>query len=178
MNVISQTHRVSNAIRLYSVEGDNVWMIVGGQTSWPDEQNPPNPVTTTTAVDSPIGAKKGTVQLVIQDPNGTIVTTQDDPSGGSQILTRWSIVPDVQTAKDVGCRWVMFNAQIIGSELPLIPFRQIGFSLGLQQNAGAGVSAVVAEQITDFGMLQNLEYKQVVNRDSSNIYNSLAIIEF
>jgi hypothetical protein len=102
----------------------------------------------------------------------------DDPVGGNQIITKWTVVPDRQAAIAAGCRWVMLTAKITGSELPLTSFRQLGFTLGLEHNDSPGASAVVAADITDYGLLQNIEYKQVVNRDSANIYNSIVIFEF
>jgi hypothetical protein len=170
--IATTSHRVKNAKRF--VDDSDVWAVLGGQLAWPDENAPPNPPINTTTVATPIGAKKANKYLVIQDD---IAGTEQFILNGQ--ITRWRIVENLVDALTQGARWILIRAIIIGDELPLNTFRQIGFFTGLTRATGvdSGLLALTAAQIETYGILEAVEYKKAVSRDISTGYEIAALIE-
>lgn len=169
----TSAHRVLNAYRF--VQANTIWGVVGGQTAWTDDQAPPLPEITTSSINTIIGAKKATVSLVVRDDlNG------DQTFLSSGVVTRWRIVTDLAQAITDGARTVLIKAIIIGDELPLQTFREIGFYSGLEVKAAVapGKEALIPAEIEGFGKLEFIEYRKPVTRELTSAYEVAALIDF
>jgi hypothetical protein len=170
--IATSNHRVKNAKRF--VDDGEVWAVLGGQSAWTDDQNPPNPPFASNLVNTPIGAKKATKQLVIQDD---VTGTEQFILNGT--LTRWKVITTLEEALTLGARWVLLRSIIVGDELPLNQFREVGFFTGLVKANGvdANKTNLTAAEIQSYGILEALEYKKPISRDISTGYEIAALIE-
>ena len=167
-------HKIMNAYRF--VSNVTSWAVIGGTDPWPDENNPPQPELTATTVNTIIGAKKASSELIYQDDvNGTEVFQT-----ASGTTTKWVIVPDLAGALANNAHHVLIKATIVGTELPLTDFREVGVYTNLQPEAlvPPGQENLLPSEIADYGAFELLEYRKVVTRDSSSAYEIVAILEF
>lgn len=166
-------HRVANAQRF--IDSTEMWAVVGGTAAWADDQNPPAPAVGTVTVATIIGAKLATAKLVIRDDAGG-----DETFLSSGITTGWRSISDYAEAVSVGARWALVRASIVGLELPLDTFRQVGFYSNLIRDGAVPGSQqnLLPSEVADYGSLELLEYRQPVNRTASGSYELAAIIEF
>lgn len=166
-------HKVLNASR-FLTDGD-LWMVIGGTAAWPDDNTPPAPAISETSVNTIIGAKKASGNLVVRDDiNGTYSFLI------GSTLTKWRILADIDEAIAEESSSVLIQSTILGDELPLVDFREVGVYRGLVKEAGvdSGKVALIPSEISDYGNLELIEYRKPVSRTATSGYTLISIINF
>lgn len=150
-------HKYKNAIRFKEQNGDDIWLIFGGTSAWPNEADPPDATNTTTAVAEAFGAQKASITWVVEDPGvGTIEVV--DSEGATRQFSILATAEDVLTA---GSGLVMLEATALGTDLAVPAFRIMGFATGIVPGAGFEANTYLsAAQIDDWGTLETLENRK------------------
>ena len=137
---------------------DSIWVGIGKTTAWADENNPPAPDPSTTEISEVVGYKKVLDKyLVVEDPtNGTIDfgSTKYRPVNESDYFTEKP-------------HFLYLKFEIIGDELPLVTYRQIGIVFDLVPDTGyEAYTVLTSDQVSDTGYLLTLDNRTPVTRYS------------
>lgn len=166
MSAISTSgSHVSRALDFYNK--DSLYFCIGKSSSWADDTQPPVPVSTTTDVSEIIGFKKVEVkQLVIPDPNGSIVYRN----------TTWSIVLPINAISQ-GAKYVYLKTVIQYSDLPVGYYRQVGLYSNLVPAVGvpSGQYSLLPAQVADRGILEAFD-NRVASFHAADGKDTLSII--
>ena len=150
---------------------DTMYFSIGRTSAWVDDNNPPEPSTSTQDISEIIGYKKVEVKyMVVPDEiNGTIVYRN----------TKWRIVDQAQALTN-GARWVYVEANILYTELPLGWYRQVGLYSGLQKAVGVSGSKynLLPSEVLDNGVLEVVDNRQPSNRQSDQKDKLTLVLEF
>lgn len=128
----------------------NTYISIGRTSAWSDDQNPPACDPSITILDEPIGYKLvGTCSLVRRPLEGeTIPETAITYRSES-----WIIVPDDQ-AFTQNAKFLYLSSDIVGDELPLSTFRQIGLFTHLSPNNGVTKPNLLPSEVQSIGVLE------------------------
>ena len=151
-------------------QGDCRELIDGYDPSIDYNLNPPSPAITDDMLEI-IGYKKVEFRaMVVQDDEGTLIYRN----------TNWRIVmPDQAVAE--GARWVYISTTLSYSELPTDkPYRQVGVYTGLVPKPDIPESqyTLLPEEVEDQGILEVLDHRKPVYRDSDIREFIKLVIEF
>lgn len=181
MAITTLKSHVSRAIDFFN--NDSIYFAIAKPTVWTLDDlgnrydssvdydvNPPTPYNTDDLI-SIIGYKKAEYKsLVVQDDTGTL-----EYRG-----TKWRSV-SASEAMDLGARWVYLSTELAYDELPIDnPYRQVGVFTGLTLKAGvnANTYAHEPEDISDQGILQVIDNRKPVYRDTDVREKIKIILEF
>lgn len=181
MAICTLQGHVSRAIDFYNK--DDMFVCIGKSSPWTSddmdsyddsrdyEQYPPAPKNTD-VMKEVIGYKRIEFRsLVVQDDvNGTL-----EYRG-----TKWRIVP-ITDALEEGARWVYISTELSYNELPTtLPYRQVGVYTGLKLNDGVNpaIYAVLPDQVKSTGILEVIDNRKPVYRDSDVREKIKLILEF
>ncbi|MNT39759.1 hypothetical protein D3C71_1788210 [compost metagenome] len=108
-------------------------------------------------------------RLVVPDPQGTIFYQGD--------YYREVQAADARAEK---CRWVYVSTTLVGDELPLTSYRQIGFYSELELETGVPTNQLVLlpSDVADPGLLEVVDNRKVTHRQSDQSEKLSFIIEF
>lgn len=134
------------------------------------DENPPAPRNTDEILDL-IGFKRvETKAMVIQDDEGTIKYRG----------TKWKVVTPDEAVK-VNSRWVYVAVNLQYNELPTDKaYRQVGLYSGLRLNDDVITDsfAVTPDQVSDMGLLEVIDNRKPVYRDTDVREKIMLILEF
>lgn len=150
-------------------ERNDLYFAIGHPDAWPDESNPPAPGVSDSILNV-IGYKKlETINLVVPSADGSIIYRD----------SKWLIVPPDQALVQ-GARWVYIDTYLRYDELPLSPYRQIAVYSRLVKAAGVSASKanLLPTEVADPGILEILDNRRVVNRQSDQKEQLSLVIEF
>jgi hypothetical protein len=174
--IIPYSGHCSRALNFYEMS-DTLYFGLGKTTPWSEDETessfiPPEPDIDATNLMELVGLKQATrVMLVI-------------PSDDGEIEYRGSTWKSISTDEAIenNARWVLVETTIYYDEMPITDYRQIGIFSRVQRADGLEESQTVllAERgdIKDFGILEVLDNRHVVTRqsDTKDVYQM--IIEF
>ena len=181
MAICTLQGHVSRAIDFYKKSG--MFVGIGKSTPWSEEdvesydatrdyeQYPPAPKNTDELKEI-IGYKRVEFRALV---------VQDDKNGTLEYRgTKWRIVPESDAVKE-GARWVFVSTELTYNELPVpYPYRQIGVYTGLtlKEDVNLALYAVLPEQVEDKGILEVLDNRKPVYRDSDVREKIKLVLEF
>lgn len=168
---------------LLFAEKESKYFSIGKPTPWSDkevddfdptkdyEMNPPEPKNTDTILDI-VGFKKVEFCSMV---------VPDNASGTLEYRgTKWRIVPKEQAYRE-GARWVYISSELMYTELPVtVPYRQVGVHTGVQLRADVNPAkyAIIPDEVDDPGILEILDNRKPVYRDSDVKEKIKMILEF
>ena len=169
MAVTTLAGHVRRAIDFFN--DDTIFIGVGRQTSWEDEENPEAPRVTMTKIEEPLGFKKVEKKyLIIPDENDGSIIYRD---------SKWSIVP-VSEAYEKVARWVYIECTLNYDEIPLGVYRQVGVLSGLKRASGVSETknALSSTEIVSQGNLLVVDNRIPTTRQKYQRETLSFILEF
>ncbi|XWX29931.1 virion structural protein [Staphylococcus phage PG-2021_40] len=158
----------------YSDKKNSTYVAIGKSTAWSNESTPPQPNANSTKLDEVIGYKKATkVSLCRPEVSGES-TQYDTISYGNKT---WVLVPK-EKAVEEGAKWVYVEGEIVGEELPLGTYRQVGVHVDLQPNTSISKPNLLPSEVQNVGTLLLLDNRQFQNRTPQGTVKERFIIEF
>lgn len=181
MAITTMIAHVSRAIDFYNK--DSIYFCIGKKTEWSADDidnfsssvnydlNPPVPKSTDTMKEI-IGYKKVEFKAIVKpdEENGTIDYRN----------TKWRIV-SADKAIEEGARWVYMSSVLLYEELPTeSAYREIGLYTDLKVRNGISSDkyALLPNEVSDSGMLQVIDYRKPIYRDTDVKENLKIILEF
>lgn len=185
MAILTMRGHISRAMDFFNKE--SIYIAIGKSTKWKQgdckelegdgfdsdrdyDQYPPAPAVTDDLLEV-IGFKKVESRfLVVQDDDGPIEYR------GS----KWNMV-SAEEAVEKGARWVYISTTLTYNELPTsLPYRQVGVYTNLVPGEDIPESQYVLlpEQVSDTGMLEVLDDRKPVYRESDVREQIKLIMEF
>lgn len=168
----TQTYSVDRAMDFYNKAND-LWVCLGKQTTWQPsdygnvtvpsdmDDNPPNPDPTVTSVVEPIGYKKiVAVYFVTPYMQGqTVPPNQQVIDYGS---SKWLTV-DSSLAYEQNLTDLEWDVDIMGTDFPAAPFRQIGLYYGLTMASGVDPNSTILlpNQVSNPGYLEMIHNRPI-----------------
>ena len=168
--IIPNTAHCSRALAL--VNSNNIFFAIGRAEPWQDEDVegfiPPAPDVEATTLDGIIGMKKADrVIMVVPDEEGEI----EYASIKFRTITN-------EEALALKSRWVLIETKIFYEELPPIPYRQMGVFSNVKPTEGNETKQVLLpEEIEDVGILEIINNRKVVTRQSDTREHFFMVIE-
>ena len=179
-------HGPENAVRFKLQNGNNTYMVLGGTSAWPDDDNGhaenhddfivPSIPLGTVDVEEKFCAIKASVYWGIVDEDGTI--EYRDADGVLTKLGTLNTAADVRTEKS---GLVIVQAAGLGSQIIQSSFRKMGVYTGLVPTAGhENDSFLVAANVSSWGVLESLQWRkpQFVTNGSNMQYRVTDVLEF
>ena len=152
------------------VNKTNLFLGIGKQTPWVDEDVPQVPSINTLTIVEPLGFIKVELQqLVVPDESGTIEYRDGN----------WKAVSE-EDAFTLNSKWVYVSAYLKYAEFPLGSYRQIGLFSGLQRAEGVDVGQVILlpSEVADTGILHIIDNRKVTTRQEEQKEHINFILEF
>lgn len=168
--VITNAAHCARALSLY--ESGDLYFAIGRTIPWEGEEKegfvPPAPNLDATTLDQLVGMKKAErVAMVAPDPNGAIEYAN---------IKFKTLTQDQALAEKA--RWILVETRIAFDDLPPISYRQIGvFSRVRPKEGFEGKQILMPEEIQDVGILEILNNRKVVTRQSDTKDRYFMIIE-
>ena len=154
------------------IESGGIYFALGKTSEWEGEKDadfiPPEPDPNATTLDELIGMKKADrVTMVVPDENGDIIYANQKFKALNN-----------EEALEQRSRWVLVESTIYYEELPAVEYRQIGIFSRVKPKAGKESGLVLLpENIEDVGILEVLQNRKVVTRQSDTRDKYFMIIE-
>ena len=180
MAICTLKAHVSRALDFYNK--DDIYFAIGKSTPWSAsdidnfdttrdyENNPPVPKNTDDMKEI-VGFKKAEFKaMVVQDDNGSL-----EYRG-----VNWRIVSPTDAVTE-GARWVYISTELSYDELPTNkPYRQVGIYTGLKKagSVQGNVYNLLPNQVSDKGLLEVIDFRKPVYRDSDVREKLKIILEF
>lgn len=169
--ILTNASHCARAISFFE-QGD-IYLGIGKTTPWEGENEdgfiPPEPDVNATNLTELIGVKKADrVVMVIPSDNGEI-----------EYSTQYFKTLTKEEALQQKSRWVLVESTIEFSEMPPVSYRQIGIFSRLQANDDlTNKKILLADEIKDVGILEVLNNRKAVTRQSDTRDTYRMIIEF
>lgn len=159
-----------NRARIYYENVGDLYIAIGRTSPWNDEENPPDPTGLETNVEEVIGFKKvDQFYFVVEDEVGGNLTFRGKT---------WRIVT-VDNIFIEQSRWIYVSASIVGDELPLSEYRQVGLYSGLVPSFGfENADVLLPNQIDNSGVLEILGNRKFTPRQADQTEKAILIMEF
>ena len=159
-----------NRARLFFENIGDMYIALGKTSSWSDEENPPEPTGMETDMVEVLGFKRVDQKFfVVEDLVEGTLSFRDK---------KWRIVEPGDIFSE-GSRWVYVSASIVGSELPLTDYRQVGLFSGLIPNVGfEGMDVLTPGQVNSRGVLEILGNRKRTTRQDDQTERVILIMEF
>ena len=155
-------------------KASTTYMVIGKTTPWTNEQTPPTPTENVTSLQEIIGYKKATKVTLVRPAVSPADDTKTKITYGSK---SWVEVTEANAVAE-GAKWIYMEAEIVGDELPLGSYRQVGFVNGLQPNSGVMKTNLLPSEVSNSGTLMYYDNKQFQNRTAQTTVKERFIIEF
>lgn len=174
--IIPYSGHCSRALNFYEMS-ETLYFGLGKTTPWSEDETessfiPPEPDIDATNLSELVGLKKATRVILVM------------PSDDGEIEYRgstWKSI-SIDEAIENNARWVLVETTIYYDEMPITDYRQIGIFSRVQKAEGLEESQTVLlverNDIKDYGILEVLDNRHVVTRqsDTKDVYQM--IIEF
>lgn len=162
----------ASALDFYANE--DLYFAIGGTNPWPADESgkteseagflPPEPNPADTDLDGLIGMKKVSHKILVSpDENGEI----------SYYNSSWRSI-DEDEAIALSARWVMLESTIYYTDLPAVPYRQIGVFSKVKRKAGVSSTQeiLLPHEIESVGLLCVLYNRRLVTRqvDTKDVF--------
>lgn len=172
--IIPYTGHCSRAINFFKMP--NVFFALGRTSPWAADETtdpafvPPEPDMNATTLDELIGMKKLSRQVLVKPDNSGSVIYGD---------TTWKVIGEDEALAS-GAHWVLCEATILESDLPLVDYRQIGIFSNVVKKADVSIeqTALLPGEIESVGILEVLQNRHVNTRQSGVKDLLYMIIEF
>ncbi|AAX92368.1 baseplate morphogenetic protein C [Staphylococcus phage Twort] len=146
-------------------------LVLGKTSPWSNEQSPPQPKDTTTTLDEVIGYKKAKKVALVRPAQ----PTTDDSKTKIQYGNREWVEVSPENAIKEGAKYVYLQAEVVGEELPLGTYRQVGFTMGLKSSTDK--LNLLPSEVQDAGTLIFYDNKQFQNRVAQTTVTESFIME-
>ena len=170
MPVITENAKVELA-KFVVNQQQSMYLVLGRTSAWSNEQVPPEAVSSTTQLDEIIGYKRVSKAVLVRPTRETDTNKEKVTFNNNS----WTIINQEDAIKE-GAKWAYFESKVVGNELPLGTYRQVGISINVKPINQK--SALLPSEIEDKGTLLFYDNKQFQNRtnDVSNLER--LIVEF
>lgn len=158
----------------YTDKKNSTYFAIGRTTEWSDESTPPQPNDKVTKLEEVIGYKKATKVSLCRPLATGESTDYDTVSYGNRT---WVMIPK-EKAKEEGAKWVYLETDIVGEELPLGTYRQVGVHSDLQPNTSISKPNLLPGEVQNVGTLLLIDNRQFQNRTAQGTVKERFIIEF
>lgn len=154
-------------------KSDSTYLVIGKTSPWANEYNPPQPDENATSIQEVVGYKKATRVSLVRPAQSPEDDTKDKISYGNK---SWVVV-SFDDAQKEGAKWVYLESEIVGSEIPLGTYRQVGFVVDLQPNSGVTKFNLLPSEVKNPGTLMFFDNKQFQNRTEQTTARERFVIE-
>ena len=154
-------------------KADSVYLTIGKSTPWSNETNPPQPDENATVLEEVIGYKKATKVTLVRPSK----SPEDDNKNLISYGNKSWVEVAPENAKDEGAKWVYLESSIVGDELPLGTYRQVGFVMDLVAKSGISKFNLVPSEVESTGTLLFFDNKQFQNRSEQTTAKERFIVE-
>lgn len=154
-------------------KAESIYLTIGKSTPWSNETNPPQPDEKATVLQEVIGYKK-TDKVTLVRP---AVSPADDNKNLISYGNKSWVEVTPENAKSEGAKWVYLESSIVGDELPLGTYRQVGFVMDLVPNSGISKFNLVPSEVQSIGTLMFFDNKQFQNRSEQTTAKERIIVE-
>ena len=160
--ILTPYSRQKDLIRLKRSNGTSTYLIFGGTTAWPDDNNPPEIPDGTKTIPDAFCACKATVMFAKEDVAGTYACEVPDEDGIVQTVLYSEIASEAALLAYTGNIYALFQATLNDTNIPLITnWRKLGFSTDLVPTAGHEADTfLLAANVSTWGQLETLEYRK------------------
>lgn len=159
MAIATNNSRVYASLQLKNKK-DSMYLVIGKTSPWTNEDAPPATDPNTSTLQEVVGYKKVSKaslcrEYVADDENKYPVI-----SYGTR---KFTLIPDEDAYREKA--WMVYiESEIVGDELPLGTFRQVGLHTDLVPKTGVDKDALLPSEVTNAGILQFFENRQQQNR--------------
>ncbi|AFV80931.1 virion structural protein [Staphylococcus phage vB_SauM_Remus] len=154
-------------------KADSIYLTIGKSTAWSNETSPPQPEETATSLQEVIGYKKATKVALVRPAKTTGDESKKEITYGNK---RWVEI-DSANAVAEGAKWVYLESSIVGDELPLGTYRQVGFVMDLLAKDSISKFNLLPSEVQSTGTLLFYDNKQFQNRSEQTTVKERFIIE-
>ena len=170
MPVITENAKVELA-KFVVNQQQSMYLVLGKTSAWSNEQVPPEPIPNTTQLEEVVGYKRVSKAVLVRPTRETDTNKEKITFNNNS----WTII-NQEDAIQEGAKWAYFESKIVGNELPLGTYRQVGISINVKPRSQK--SALLPSEVEDTGTLLFYDNKQFQNRtnDVSNLER--LIVEF
>nr|DAN11132.1 MAG TPA: Baseplate wedge protein [Herelleviridae sp.] len=154
-------------------KADSTYLVIGKTSAWSNEQSPPQPDEQATTLQEVIGYKKAKRVTLVRPAQSPQDDNKEKVSYGNK---EWVIVTP-EKAKEEGTKWVYVEGEVVGSELPLGTYRQVGFTVDLKPASGISKFNLLPSEVSDTGTLMYYDNKQFQNRTEQTTTLERFVIE-
>lgn len=175
--ILTDYSRPKDLIRFKRSNGANTYLILGGTTSWVDDNNPPEIPDGTKTIPDAFAACKATVMFGKKDVAGTYAAEIPDENGVPVVTLFSEIASEAALLAYSGEIFAILQATLSDSDIPLITnWRKLGFATDLVPDAGHEADTfLLAADVTTWGQLETLEYRKPypVNPGAGHIFREV-----
>ena len=170
MPVITENAKVELA-KFVVNQQQSMYLVLGKTSAWSNEQVPPEPLSNTTQLEEIVGYKRVSKAVLVRPTRETDTNKEKITFNNNS----WTIINQEDAIKE-GAKWAYFESKVLGNELPLGTYRQVGISINVKSRSQK--SALLPSEVEDKGTLLFYDNKQFQNRtnDVSNLER--LIVEF
>jgi hypothetical protein len=158
---------VSRALQFHSL--DAVWFCIGRTTVWTNEAAPPAPDVNQQEVEEVVAFKKWMEKKIVV------------PDAGGAIFYMGQNYREVTTgnAESEKARWVYVSTTLVGAEISLASFRQVGLYTGLTAKTGfTSKNILIPSEVQDTGLLEVIDNRRVTHRQADQSEKLSLVVEF
>jgi hypothetical protein len=180
--IVPYSGRIKTA--LTKKNGDQLWFVIGKNTTWDDNDSVQSPALGATSVTEPIVAVKPVLMSMAKDISeaeyNTLLDNQRAIVVVDNIITYLQLVADEDAYSQIARRLYLRTVINPASGQPGKDFRQIGIFSGLVPAAGYEANDwLLPEHIDDYGMLEYLDNGDATKMDATGPIIVIAVaLEF
>lgn len=161
MSVVTTNSNVESAIAL-AKKATTTYLALGKKTAWANDEVPPTPSADATKLEEVIGYKKVSKVSLCRPKKQNETPTY--PTVEYNNMT-WVLIPE-NKAYEEKATFVYYEAEVLGTELPLGAYRQVGIHTGVTPNSEVSKTALLPTEISNTGILQFLDNRKPYTRTS------------
>lgn len=154
-------------------KADSIYLTIGKSTPWSNETNPPQPDENATVLQEVTGYKKATKVTLVRP----FKSPEDDDKNLISYGNKSWVEVSPEDATNEGAKWVYLESSIVGDELPLGTYRQVGFVMDLVAKRGISKFNLVPSEVESAGTLLFFDNKQFQNRSEQTTAKERFIVE-
>lgn len=152
---------------------NTTYLVIGRPTEWSNEEAPPEPTENTTKLDDTIGYKKVSRAVLVR-PTKDSDDNRETISYGNK---SWTVIGEDEAISE-GAKWVYFESEVVGDELPTGTYRQAGIAIEVEPKTGSEKQALLPDELESAGILMFYDNKQFQNRTEQVTTTERMVVEF
>lgn len=159
MAIATNNSRVYASLQLKNKQ-DSMYLVIGKTSPWTNEDAPPQADPNASTLQEVIGYKK------VKKVSLCRSYFENDESQYPIIeygVNKFTLIPDEKAYQEKAFM-VYVESEVIGSELPLGTFRQVGLHTDLVPKTGVTKDALLPSEVTNAGILQVFDNRKQQNR--------------